>query len=50
LQVANSGELELVAYRKAINRFQDEKNLHQLAADYRIHGEWFTAQALQFIE
>ncbi len=50
LQVANSGELELVAYRKAVNKFQDEKNLHQLAADYHIRGEWFTSSALKVMQ
>ncbi len=50
LQVANSGELELVAYRKAVNKFQDEKNIHQLAADYHIRGEWFTSSALKVMQ
>ncbi|MBK1641979.1 hypothetical protein CKO12_08865 [Chromatium okenii] len=50
LQTANSGELELVAYRKAVNKFQDEKNIHQLAADYHIRGEWFTSSALKVMQ
>jgi hypothetical protein len=50
MQVANSSELELVAYRKAENRFQDEKNLHQLATDYHIRGEWFTSSALKVMQ
>jgi prophage antirepressor-like protein len=50
LQAANSSELELVAYRKAENRFQDEKNLHQLATDYHIRGEWFTSSALKVMQ
>ena len=42
LQTANSAKLELVAYRKAVNGFQDEKQLHNDNSEYRIRGEWFT--------
>lgn len=41
LQIGNSSRLELVAYRKAENRFTDERQLHHYNAALRIHGEWF---------
>jgi hypothetical protein len=50
LQTANSEELELVTVRKTKNWLNDEQELHRLAQSHHIRGEWFTAQALQFIE
>ncbi|PQJ95882.1 GIY-YIG nuclease family protein [Chromatium okenii] len=50
LQTGNSSELELIAYRKAENRFQDEKDLQQLATDYHIRGEWFSPSALEVMQ
>ena len=41
LQTGNSSKLELVAYKKADNRFNDEKKLHDMAKDFNIRGEWF---------
>ena len=49
LQTGNSSTLELVAYRKAENRFEDEKDMHADAANYRLHGEWFDGRALDEI-
>ena len=43
LQVGNDCELELVAYKKADNKFKDEKILHDLNKAARIRGEWFEA-------
>jgi len=45
LQVGNSSELELVAYRKAHNHFCDEHALHTDAATYLVRGEWFAPPA-----
>jgi hypothetical protein len=45
LQVANSSTLELVAYKKANNRFADEKLQHKLNAEHHLLGEWFSASA-----
>lgn len=50
LQTANSSELELVAYRKADNRFADERAIHADADAYRLRGEWFTASALEVLQ
>ena len=41
LQTGNDCELELVAFRKAENRFKDEKALHRENALLRVRGEWF---------
>jgi hypothetical protein len=41
LQIGNDCELELVAFRKAENRFKDEKALHRENAPLRVRGEWF---------
>ena len=46
LQNGNSGALELVAYKRAVNRFKDEASLHELASDNNIKGEWFSKDAL----
>ena len=46
LQTGCDGLLELVAVRKATNRFSDEKQLHNENANHRIHGEWFTENAV----
>ena len=46
LQTGNASPLELVAYRKAENRFADERTLHTDASKYRIRGEWFDARAV----
>jgi hypothetical protein len=41
LQTGNDCKLELVAYKKAENRFEDEASIHKLANEHHIHGEWF---------
>lgn len=41
LQTGNSSRLELISYRKAVNKFQDEKEIHLLNADNHLRGEWF---------
>ena len=41
LQIGNDCELELVAFRKAENRFKDEKALHRENAPYCVRSEWF---------
>ncbi len=46
LQTGNSSELELVAFRKAENRFADERALHADAEAYRLRGEWFEGAAV----
>ena len=45
LQACNDCTLELVAYRRAENRFQDEAALHQAHAAAHIRGEWFNQSA-----
>ena len=45
MQTGNSQRLELVAYRKATNRFQDESAIHAKNAQHRIRGEWFSESA-----
>lgn len=45
LQTGNSQRLELVAYRKASDRFADEKEAHRLNSDVHIRGEWFMPSA-----
>lgn len=49
LQTGNSSELELVAYRKASNRFFDERRLHQQAQDRHVRGEWFLPAAADLL-
>ena len=49
LQTGNSQKLELVAYRKAVNQFSDERELHRLASDIHIRGEWFGEQAASIL-
>lgn len=49
LQTGNSSTLELLAYRKAEQRFKDEHALHAKAPHYHIRGEWFTAPALSYL-
>ena len=41
IQTGNDCKLELVAYKKADNRFEDEASIHKHASGYHIHGEWF---------
>jgi hypothetical protein len=41
LQTGNSQKLELVAYRKAENRYKDESATHLANAACRVRGEWF---------
>jgi hypothetical protein len=43
LQIGNSQALELVAYRKAENRYKDELAVHIANDPLRIRGEWFDA-------
>lgn len=45
LQTGNSQRLELVAYRKAKDRFADEKEAHRLNSYVHVRGEWFTPDA-----
>lgn len=49
LQTGNSQHLELVAYRKAENRYQDEAATHQLLGDCHVRGEWFSPDALELL-
>ena len=41
LQIGNDCELELLAYREAVNRFKDEKAIHDKHQHLRVRGEWF---------
>ena len=41
LQAANDCQLELMAYKKAENRFKDEVAIHGEARPHHVHGEWF---------
>lgn len=45
LQTGNDCTLELVAYRKAENSFQDESALHHAHSAAHIRGEWFNESA-----
>ncbi len=45
LQTGCDGKLELVAYKKAENGYQDESKLHHDNDQHLIHGEWFTEEA-----
>ena len=49
LQTGNDCTLELVAYRKAENSFQDESALHHAHSAAHIRGEWFNESALTAI-
>ncbi len=49
LQIGNDCALELVAYRKAENRFQDETALHYAHSAAHIRGEWFDQSAVSAI-
>ena len=49
LQTGNDCALELVAYRKAENRFQDETALHYAHSAAHIRGEWFDQSAVSAI-
>ena len=44
LQTGNSQQLELIAYRKAENRYKDEARLHRMFSDYHVRGEWFSGE------
>lgn len=46
LQTGNSSELELVAYRRAENRYVDEKEQHKINSEFHINGEWFDSRAV----
>ena len=50
LQTGNSQQLELIAYKKAENKYADEKALHNQAAAYHIRGEWFDPASIDIIE
>lgn len=50
LQIGNSSDLELVTYKKADNRFKDEKALHLGAMAYHIRGEWFNECAMEVMQ
>ena len=41
LQTGNDCPLELVAYKKAENRFEDEVSIHRHASANHVRGEWF---------
>lgn len=45
MQVGNSSRIELVAVKKAVNRFKDEKEAHFKNKINHIHGEWFNPLA-----
>ena len=49
LQTGNDCALELVACRKAENRFQDETALHHKHEAAHIRGEWFDQSAISAI-
>lgn len=42
LQVGCDGELVLLGYKHAANRFSDESALHKLNSDKHMRGEWFS--------
>jgi predicted GIY-YIG superfamily endonuclease len=42
LQTGNSQKLELVAYRKAENRYKDEASLHLTHKAEQVRSEWFS--------
>ena len=50
LQTGNDCALELVATRRADNRFQDEARLHNEHADVHISGEWFSSHDTSYFE
>ena len=50
LQTGNSQKLKLIASRKAVNRFADERALHTEARAHHIHGEWFTHKAVGVLQ
>ena len=41
----SESDLEVLATRQAVNRFADEKVLHDENAPLRLSGEWFSADA-----
>jgi predicted GIY-YIG superfamily endonuclease len=45
LQTGNSSKLTLVGVKQAVNRFKDERAIHQRNEAIRIHGEWFSHTA-----
>lgn len=45
LQTGCSSKLELMAYRKAENRYKDEAECHRLNSDIHVRGEWFESNA-----
>ena len=49
LQTGNSSELEIVMTKRADNRFKDEKQIHDLAAEHRVRGEWFRGKAISAV-
>ena len=50
LQTANASRLEIAALREAPNRFSDERAIHADAEAYHLHGEWFSASALEVLQ
>lgn len=46
LQTGNSSKLRLVAVAQAASRFKDERRIHIANENYKIHGEWFTEDAV----
>jgi len=45
LQTGNSHPLELLGYRRAVNRFKDEQEIHKEMSAYHLRGEWFDSGA-----
>lgn len=45
LQSANDCKLTLLAYRRAVNGYQDERRLHEAHKEKRVRGEWFDVNA-----
>lgn len=48
LQVGSDAPLELVATRKAVNRYKDERLLHDVNKDCHLIGEWFDGRNVVF--
>lgn len=46
LQTGNSSKPRLVAVAQAASRFKDERRIHIANENYKIHGEWFTEDAV----
>lgn len=49
LQTGSSSKLELLAYKRAFNGFGDESEMHSKASEYHVRGEWFSPEAVKYI-